>query len=144
MLRRRLSLSVIVALMYGTLWQASALAAEGQTAPAPATAQAPAPAPTAAPAPASTEPVLRKKPVSPPEPGTGCGWIGRHAVLAIVREDVVASNDYMTLFERFGCERAQVRSALDCTLAETLPEQAGELVSRVDTCWPGKSAPGIR
>lgn len=135
MLRPVSCLAVLAGLFGALIVNAPANAADGA-------ASAPAAAPAAAPAP--TEPLLRKKPANPPEPGTGCGWIGRHAVLAIVREDVVASNDYMTLYERFGCEKGQVRNALDCTLSEPLSDQADQVLARVEACWPGIAGPTTR
>ncbi len=73
-------------------------------------------------------------------PTPGCAWIGSRAVHSMVRDDVVAANDYVTLYEKFGCPSKQLRAAFDCTVETALPDQADEIGKRIVGCWSGNVA----
>lgn len=81
-------------------------------------------------------PVLRKKP-GPEivERTPGCSWIGRQALMAIVREDIVAASDLIALYERFECAKPHLRLAFDCVVTRRLPEQADKVTARINACW---------
>lgn len=95
--------------------------------------------------PAAGAPVLRKKPPGSPHAGPGCAWIGRRAVMSIVREDMVAANDLMTLYRGFSCEPDRPRRALDCVVQTPLADEAELVSARIDACWtdPRTPAAGI-
>lgn len=77
---------------------------------------------------------------APPAPTPACAWIGSRAVHSLVRDDVVAAGDYVTLYEKFGCPAKQLRTAFDCTVQTSLPEQVEEIGKRIASCWAGSPA----
>ncbi|MGJ3260550.1 MAG: hypothetical protein ACFE0S_13195 [Rhodospirillales bacterium] len=107
------------------------------------TVTVPAPAPAAAgeQPPAAGAPVLRKKPAASQHAGPGCAWIGRRAVMSIVREDMVAANDLMTLYRGFSCEPDRPRRALDCVVKTPLADEAARVSARIDACWTDPETP---
>jgi hypothetical protein len=57
---------------------------------------------------------------APPAPRAGCDRIGKRALTAILRDDIVSANDLAHLYERFACDVKHLRRALDCA-AEQQP-----------------------
>lgn len=89
-------------------------------------------------------PVLRKKPTPElVEHSPGCSWIGRQALLSIVREDIVAASELIALFERFECAKPHLRLAFDCVVKRSLPEKADQVTARIKACWLDPMSPPL-
>jgi hypothetical protein len=96
---------------------------------------------------------------APPAPRAGCDRIGKRALTAILRDDIVSANDLTHLYERFACDVKLLRRALDCA-AEQQPlaqpqssaqtqqtpqqlqqqlqqqqQQVNQAVAVISTCW---------
>ena len=84
----------------------------------------------------TTAPVLRKKPV--PEPSqfdNGCRWVGQKSLTSILREDIVAANELIALYERFDCPKPHLRLAFDCAVTGIVPEKPELMTARIKACW---------
>lgn len=84
----------------------------------------------------NTTPVLRKKPV--PEPSqfdNGCSWVGQKSLMSILREDIVAANEMIALYERFDCPKQHLRLTFDCTVTGMVPEKPELMTARIKACW---------
>ena len=94
------------------------------------------PADAAEKATAADAPVLRKKPTSAPgESGAGCTWLARRVLLSIVREDIVASNDLVDLFNSFSCDAEHLRRSFDCVASQPISKEAEKVDARIEACW---------
>lgn len=94
------------------------------------------PASAAEKAAAADAPVLRKKPTGAPgESGAGCTWLARRVLLSIVREDIVASNDWVDLFKGFSCDTEHLQRSFDCVASQPISKEAEKVDARIEACW---------
>lgn len=71
--------------------------------------------------------------------GPGCMWLAKRVMLALLRDDIVAANDYQDMYKSFVCPAVRLADAFSCVVTEGAPESAGETRERIDTCWEDPS-----
>lgn len=80
--------------------------------------------------------------------GPGCAWVAKRAMLALLRDDIVAANDYQEMYRSFVCSAVRLADAFGCVVAGGAPESAAEVREKIDVCWEdprdvtGKAATG--
>lgn len=67
--------------------------------------------------------------------GPGCAWLAKRVMLALLRDDIVAANDYQEMYKSFVCPAVRLADAFSCVVAEGAPESASETRERIDLCW---------
>jgi len=113
----------------GILAHASASASDRKLADPPVPpvqASQPAAAPASAPAP------VRAAPGTPPSPE--CAWTGQRIVMALLRDDVIAADGFLSFYSRFGCPDGHLGRAFGCAVPLASAEAAPKR-QQIAACW---------
>ncbi|MBF0248513.1 MAG: hypothetical protein HQL36_10655 [Alphaproteobacteria bacterium] len=48
----------------------------------------------------------------------GCAWIGKRTIQTLLRDDIVAANDYTTMYKTMDCPAKALAEAFSCAVAK--------------------------
>ncbi|MCW8860800.1 MAG: hypothetical protein OQJ87_00705 [Rhodospirillales bacterium] len=125
-----LSRSVIVGLTAVFLFSAGPSIAQDDAAP---------PQPKAA----AKKPLAKPKATSQ-KTGSGCTWLGKRVIQALLRDDIVAAGDFHNMFKAFSCATVPLEKAFDCVAESGVPETAVAMRERIDACWDDPASAAAR
>lgn len=71
--------------------------------------------------------------------GAGCMWLAKRVMLALLRDDIVAANDYQDMYRSFVCPAVRLADSFSCVVLEGPPESAADMREKIDSCWEDPS-----
>jgi hypothetical protein len=79
---------------------------------------------------------IRGTPAGPrTEAAPECRWLGRRAILVLLRDDMIAAEGFIRLYNNMGCPMDHLGQAFGCSVPVAQPTAGPAVEAQVDSCW---------
>lgn len=69
------------------------------------------------------------------ETAAECRWLGKRAILVLLRDDIIAGEGFTRLYASMGCPLEHLGQAFGCAVPAAPPTAAPVMEAQVESCW---------
>ncbi len=69
------------------------------------------------------------------ETAAECRWLGKRAILVLLRDDIIAGEGFTRLYTSMGCPLEHLGQAFGCAVPAAPPTAAPVMEAQVESCW---------